>query len=535
VSRLPATSRNRLRRNEIREPARFPWSPIVGGTLPSLLFKYEASNSASHRRDLMLLVQVAGLLATGWLIWSVALLPRLNRESLADVITQTLAYTLLAFLASAVITVSLYLLIARSVSDDAIQMALRTSSTAVWFAAATILLAQLSLATLPAALVLVISATRLLYSQWRLVHSPEPSPIGAPVEHPFFDPPPGPSLRELIPALAASLAIEAGALVFPVGYPLLAAALFSLSVAMVTLCALRAGVSQSEAPGNLPRSILGFLLTLVLAAGLTVGGVAGSADSGSHWHSPLQHAPGPLQSARALLHKFFEENGDGQPKRPTATNLYLPPIDNVQITDKSFPGVVLLPETKPEKPFLLAPSFSWNRTPPDVAAIKTFSIPFSGVYWMYRSPYDRPPPTSHVQQGNPLALSFRTTDRAPMFMEAYQKLGRTIETRCCSAIQIAISNTDRYSGTVALELVLIDSQSPSQPMFSLGNAAVTSGPRGGSTAGGAVPVPETLDFAIPASAPLHQFDVIKVIFHRDSLRMDASARISIERFLLSPR
>jgi hypothetical protein len=173
-------SRSRLRHDETLEPERLRWCPIEGGTLPSLLFKYEASNPASHRRDLMLLVQVAGLLATAWLIWSASLLPRLNRESLADVITQTLAYTLLAFLASAVITVSLYLLIARSLSDDTIQMALRTSSTAVWFAAATILLAQLSLATLPAALVLVVSATRLLYSQWRLVHPPEPSPIARP-------------------------------------------------------------------------------------------------------------------------------------------------------------------------------------------------------------------------------------------------------------------------------------------------------------------------------------------------------------------
>ncbi len=505
------------------------------GTLPSLLFKYEASNPASHRRDLMLLVQVAGLLATAWLIWSISLLPRLNRESLADVITQTLAYTLLAFLASAVITVSLYLLIARSLSDDAIQMALRTSSTAVWFAAATILLAQVSVATLPAALMLVVSATRLLYSQWCLVHPPEPSPIAAPVQHPFFDPTPRPSVRELLPALAASLAIEAGALVFPVGYPLLAAALFSLSAAMVTLCALRAGVYQAEVPSNLPRSILGFVLTLVLAAGLTVGGVAGSVGSGSHWHSPLQHSPGPLESARALLHKLFEENGEGKARQPAITNLYLPPVGSVEITDNSFPGVVLLPEVKPEEPVLLAPSMSWNRTSPDVAASKTFSIPFSGVYWMYRSPYDRPPPTSHVQQGNPLALSFRTTDHAPMFMEAYQRLGRTIDTRCCSAIHIAISNTDRYAGTVALELVLIDTQSPSQSMLSLGRVSVTSGPRTGSWPGSAVPAMETLDFAIPAAAPLHQFDVIKVIFHRDSLRLETSARISIERFLLSPR
>jgi len=263
--------------------------------------------------------------------------------------------------------------------------------------------------------------------------------------------------------------------------------------------------------------------------------LAGGTGSGSHWHSPLQHAPGPLESARALLHKLFEENGEGKARQPAITNLYLPPVGSVEITDNSFPGVVLLPEVKPEEPVLLAPSMSWNRTSPEVAVEKTHSIPFSGVYWMYRAPFDRPPPTSHVQQGNPLALSFRTTDRAPMFMEAYQKLGRAIDTKCCSAIQIAISNTDRYPGTIAVELVLIDTQSPSQPTFSLGSVRVRSGPRAGSWTGSAVPGTETMDFAIPAASPLHQFDVIKVIFHRDSLRLDTSARVSIERFLLSPR
>ena len=80
--------------------------------MPFHLLGNGASNPAGHRRDLMLLVQIAGLLATAWLIWSISLLPRLNRESLADVITQTLAYALLACLASAVIALSLYLLIA---------------------------------------------------------------------------------------------------------------------------------------------------------------------------------------------------------------------------------------------------------------------------------------------------------------------------------------------------------------------------------------------------------------------------------------
>jgi len=500
--------------------------------VPSLFVDHGAPHRARHRRDFMLVVQVAGLLATAWLIWSISLAPRLSREPMADVVARSLAYTLLACLASAVIALSLYLLIARSFSEDAIRMGLRTSSTAVWFAAATILLAELSPATLPAALVLVISTTRLLYSQWRLVHRVHRSTVSAPIQHPFFDPPPVPRLRELIPALAASLAIEAGVLLFPANYPLLAAALFCLSVAMVTFCALRAGAMRAATVNSLPRSILGFFLTLILAAGLTVGSLAGGLRSGSQWNSPLLQRPGPFESARALLHRLFEENGEGRLKDPV-TNLYFPPSGAVEITDNSFPGVILLPETKPEQPVLVAPSITWRRISPEIATVRPFRIPFSGVYWMYRSPFNRPPRTSHVQQGNPLKLSFRTTDHAPMSMEAYQKLDRAIDLKCCHAIQIEISNTDPYPGTVALELVVIDSRSAGQPMLSLGTVSIASRARSSSLAV-AVPTQETLEFGIPAVARLHQFDVIKVIYHRDHVRLERSARISIEGFLLSP-
>jgi len=500
--------------------------------LPSIFTDHGKPKRARHRRDLMLVVQVGGLLATAWLIWSISVLPRLNREPMADVVAQAMAYTLLACLASALIALSLYLLIARSFSEEAIRMALRTSGTAVWFAAATILLAELSPATLPAALILVITTTRLLYSQWRLVHRVQRSTVFAPIHHPFFDPPPAPRFRELIPALAASLAIEAGVLLFPANYPLIAAALFCLSVAMVTFCALRAGAMRLGTASSLPRAILGFFLTLILAAGLTVGGLAGGLRSGSQWQSPLRHRPGPFESARALLHKLFEENGEGRSKDPV-TNLYFPPAGAVEITDNSFPGVILLPEAKPDQPVLAAPSFTWNRISPEIATVRSFRIPFSGVYWMYRPPFDRPPRTSHVQQGSPLTLSFRTTDHTPMSMEAYQKLGRAIDIRCCRGIQIAISNTDAYPGTVALELVIIDSQSAGQPMLSLGTVPVASHPPASSFAGNMTR--ETLDFGIPRVTPLHQFDVIKVIYHRDRVRLERSARISIEGFLLSPQ
>jgi hypothetical protein len=118
-------------------------------------------------------------------------------------------------------------------------------------------------------------------------------------------------------------------------------------------------------------------------------------------------------------------------------------------------------------------------------------------------------------------------------MEAYQKLDRAIDLKCCHAIQIEISNTDPYPGTVALELVVIDSQSAGQPMLSLGTVSIASRARSSSLAV-AVPTQETLEFGIPAVARLHQFDVIKVIYHRDHVRLERSARISIEGFLLSP-
>jgi hypothetical protein len=262
--------------------------------------------------------------------------------------------------------------------------------------------------------------------------------------------------------------------------------------------------------------------------------LAGGLRSGSQWNSPLQRRPGPFESARALLHQLFEENGEGRLKDPV-TNLYFPPAGSVEITDNSFPGVILLPEVKPEQPVLVAPSITWSRISPEIATVRPFRIPFSGVYWMYRPPFDRPPRTSHVQQGNPQTLSFRTTDHAPMSMEAYQKLDRAIDLKCCRAIQIAISNTDPYPGTVALELVVIDSQSAGQPMLSLGTVSITSRPRSSSVAGNAVPTQETLEYGIPAVARLHQFDVIKVIYHRDRVRLERSARVSIEGFLLSPQ
>jgi hypothetical protein len=104
-------------------------------------------------------------------------------------------------------------------------------------------------------------------------------------------------------------------------------------------------------------------------------------------------------------------------------------------------------------------------------------------------------------------------------MEAHQKLEHPIDLSCCGEIQIAISNADRYPATVALELILIDA-GLSQ---SLGTVDVPSRPQ------------VMLRFPVPLGSPLHEFSELRIVFHRDRVRIDRSARISIEHFVLVPR
>lgn len=148
---------------------------------------------------------------------------------------------------------------------------------------------------------------------------------------------------------------------------------------------------------------------------------------------------------------------------------------------------------------------------------------------MFRWPYQRPPQNSYFQRGTPSALSFSTPDHFPMQMEARQKLAQPISARCCSLLRIAILNADPVPRSVSLELILVDRDQVNLAPLHLGRAAVTSVPQPKGV------VTETLDYAFPAAPNLDQFDEIRVIFHRTTGRMDKSARIAIERFVLVPR
>jgi hypothetical protein len=125
-----------------------------------------------------------------------------------------------------------------------------------------------------------------------------------------------------------------------------------------------------------------------------------------------------------------------------------------------------------------------------------------------------------------------TTDHRLLFMEARHQLERPIDVHCCRSIRLVISNADRYPGTVILELLLKDTRPGHPQPLSLGKEPVTSIPD--MRRDPPLPASETLSFAVPPAPALRQFDQLIVRFRRDRIRIDRSARIAIDRFVLAP-
>ncbi len=469
-----------------------------------------------------MLAQIASLLVTGVLIWNTAVRPQLAFLPLVDIVARALAFAVLAWILSAGITLGLFVVVPGLRSDRMFASAIRSASVGVWFAPACILLSQLSPATLAAALVLVVAATRLLYSEWVADAPPvpaKPEPVLGlfgrfNVKRPLVT-------RELLTGLAAAVALQAGMVAVWRHHPILAGGWFVLSAAIVTLFALVSGaVEESHAP-SMPRSAIGMAMTVLLASGLTVGGIriAHERGRGGDADGPgAAGARGAMASAREVLRDLFGDDetakGKGDGNSAVAKG---PPILPGIAPDGTFPGVILWPEIR-TVPRIVAPP------PPGISAgtapQRDYGIPFGGQYLLYRFPQRRPPPTSILQRGSPAALSFSTVDRTPLNMDAIQKLDQPIDLSCCGAVRVEIWNADRDARLVKLELYANDVR--------LGVAPVTSTPD--LSRDPLVAVPETLEFP---TAPVlcTQF---MVVFRRDFPHNYRSARVAIERFVLVP-
>ena len=192
-------------------------------------------------------------------------------------------------------------------------------------------------------------------------------------------------------------------------------------------------------------------------------------------------------------------------------------------------GVILLPE--PQQHTTLVPPLP--AMPSDLFDQKhqnPLTIPFYGAYWFFKLPDTGPPPGSYVTHGTPTEMTFRAPDYRPLIMEAHQNLGKLIDLACCREIRIEIQNADRYPGTVAMELILVNTREGQEGSVSLGSAPVTSAPGDPGS-----PMRETLTFPIPARPRIQRFDELMIRFPRQRTRMNRSAKIAIERFVLEPR
>jgi len=161
-------------------------------------------------------------------------------------------------------------------------------------------------------------------------------------------------------------------------------------------------------------------------------------------------------------------------------------------------------------------------------------IPFSGVYWFFKSPDLSLPPKPREAHGSPEMFNIHSTDRRSLSMQARQNLGTVVDLSCCQSIRIGIRNSDRYPGTVSIELVLTDTTSPSRPSVSLGRKPVRS-TRPWMLYDHRPPTNEVLEYGVPASSRIHRFDEVMVIFWLDRDRSFAAAKMGIENFVLVPR
>jgi hypothetical protein len=456
-------------------------------------------------------LQLSGLAATGWLFWRPAMVRAWPHYSVAWVLLQAAGLAAAACLAAGLITLLLYYLLQHD-PEYVVDGPLSTSTAAIWFAPAVILFAARSPAAVVAALVLVVNATTILHRQWRLNLLPAPVPAPSELFGSFQTPAP-PFWRHLAPALAASFTAQAGVAAALLREPGIAGFALAASAATLTVFAQSSHAVEPRRPPRLPRSMVGLLLTLVLAIGLTVGGLMpsfgrrgfGFGDGGTAANEPGSGTAAPAAAA------------------PRAT-----PYGSAE---SGFFGVVLWPEVKPYTtlitPMPQAPGV--GAAPP----ARPWSIPFSGEYWMFRWPFAHPPQNSFFQRGSPANLSFITTDHRPMQMEAHHRLDQPIATDCCRAVHVEVRNADRYPGTIALELFLVDGGGGRQSQMWAGRAPVLSRPQ--ISGDSVIPVGETLEFPLPAAAPIQQFDEFKLVFSRDPRRMDKSAKVAIERLILIPR
>jgi hypothetical protein len=384
----------------------------------------------------------------------------------------------------------------------------RASVTALWLAPFVLLLRERSLLTLPIAALLAVTLTTFLESKlsWdRDSNSLLTSLAGEPI-------PLAPTFRLQKSVLAAML-VQIGTLAALDGHTEAGAILVATSFAVWTW---DCGLQSERTEVSKKTSVL----TLLAVSMLMIVGLFPFLQRGNRYGATTGH--------RGLFPNRPSGGNSKQARPYTAAHL-----QGGYTASEGDQGIILWGEER-NYTKLVAPTPVVTNALNSNGNANPLVIPFDGVYWYFKSPDAQPPASSRQAHTTPDIVEIHSTDRRPLMIEAHDHLANLIDLNCCSRLQIAIRNADRYPETVSLELVLVNTTVPHNPSVSLGRMMVTS-TRPWKLYEKPVTVEETLSFPIPAHRSLREFDEVKIVFLLDRARADDGARIAIDHFVLVPR
>jgi len=455
---------------------------------------------------------IAGLLVAGAVAAAFPLPPPHHALSWTEVVGIAVERVLAVSLACVVTVTALSAIRSGPSKIKLHHLAGRASLAAIWLAPLALLIRERSLWTIVIGGVFAVVVTQSFLTPQHGSHqagSPEFNASLAPVsfQQSF-------QFRPLASACAA-LCVETGSLAVLAEHTLTGAVLVGIGC----------GVWAHHLPSHhrqdtptAPRSR--GLLIVGLAILFTIGGLLPYLPSmRSMGHFPRAHRRSSQASSRG-----------GRPPQSRGTN----PPELTDAGSEGHAGIILWPEKEVVTQLVVPPPALQTNQPARGRSVSPVVIPFNGVYWFFKAPDVQPPETSRQAHLSPDKVDIRSTDLRPLSIEAHDHLGNLIDLDCCSRIQIAIRNADRYPETVSLELVLVNTSLPGNPSQSLGSIMVKS-TLAWKLYDKRPPVSETLTFAIPQSSALQRFDEVKIVFRLASLRADAGAKIAIDHLVLVPR
>ncbi|HZL50264.1 MAG TPA: hypothetical protein VFC37_04875 [Terracidiphilus sp.] len=198
-------------------------------------------------------------------------------------------------------------------------------------------------------------------------------------------------------------------------------------------------------------------------------------------------------------------------------------------TGPGYSGIILLLPPKPRRT-VLPPAPDADQA---AAKAKPQVIPFDGAYWYFKEPDDRPRPDAKVVHGDPLTARIQSTNQLALRMEAHQAIVPAAKVSCCSALRVNVVNADTRPGSIAIEVILRDTETKAHSKISLGTIVLPSS-RAEPIDALRPPVHETLTFRFPREAHAVQFSEITVRIKAAPARERAAPQVSIESFVLVP-